>query len=55
MKLSNYKIPSTKNIKLKDYNNSEGKKEITIILQQNIVPALVEKLKELQFKITRRR
>lgn len=51
MKLSDYKIPSTKNIKLKDYKCSEGKKGDNNYIEQNIVPALVEKLKELHLKL----
>ena len=51
MKLSNYKIPSTKNIKLKDYKCSEGKKEDNEYIEQNIIPPLVEKLKELHLKL----
>ena len=51
MKLSNYKIPSTKNIKLKDYKCSEGKKGDNNYIEQNIIPALVEKLKELHLKL----
>lgn len=51
MKLSDYKIPSTKNIKLKDYKCSEGKKEDNEYIEQNIIPPLVEKLKELHLKL----
>ncbi|WP_026858908.1 PPK2 family polyphosphate kinase [Jeotgalicoccus psychrophilus] len=51
MKLSDYKIPSTKNIKLKDYKCSEGKKGDNNYIEQNIIPALVEKLKELHLKL----
>lgn len=51
MKLSDYKIPSTKNIKLKDYKCSEGKKEDNDYIEQNIIPPLVEKLKELHLKL----
>ena len=51
MKLSDYKIPSTKNIKLKDYKCSEGKKENNEYIEQNIIPPLVEKLKELHLKL----
>lgn len=51
MKLSDYKIPSTKNIKLKDYKCSEGKKEDNDYIEQNIIPPLVEKLKKLHLKL----
>ncbi len=51
MKLSDYKIPSTKNIKLKDYKCSDGKKEDNEYIEQNIIPSLVGKLKELHLKL----
>lgn len=51
MKLSNYKIPSTKNIKLKDYKCSEGKKGDNDYIKENVIPPLVEKMKELHLKM----
>ena len=51
MKLSDYKIPSTKNINLKDYQPSEGKKEENDYIKENIIPPLVEKLKALHLKL----
>lgn len=51
MKLSDYKMPSTKNINLKDYQTSEGKKEDNDYINENVIPPLVEKLKELHLKL----
>ena len=51
MKLSNYKVPCTKNIKLKKYKTSEGKKKDNQEIKENIVPPLVEKLKDLHLKL----
>lgn len=51
MKLSDYKIPSTKNIKLKDYKCSEGKKGDNDYIKENVIPPLVEKMKELHLKM----
>lgn len=45
------KVPCTKNIKLKKYKTSEGKKKDNQEIKENIVPPLVEKLKVLHLKL----
>ncbi|QQD84753.1 PPK2 family polyphosphate kinase [Jeotgalicoccus sp. ATCC 8456] len=51
MNLSNYKVPGTKDIKLKDYKTSEGMKKDNDDIKENIIPPLVEKLKNLHLKL----
>ncbi|CAD2080449.1 PPK2 family polyphosphate--nucleotide phosphotransferase [Jeotgalicoccus coquinae] len=51
MNLSDYKVPSTKNINLKDYQTSEGKKEDNDYIKKNIIPPLVEQMKALHLKL----
>lgn len=51
MNLSDYKVPSTKNINLKDYQTSEGKKEDNDYIKENIIPPLVEQMKALHLKL----
>lgn len=51
MNLFDYKVPHNANIKLKDHQCSDGKKEENDYIEQNIIPPLVEKLKELQLKL----
>ena len=51
MNISDYKVHDNADIKLKDYQCSEGKKEDNDYIEQNIIPPLVEKLKELHLKL----
>lgn len=51
MNLFDYKVPHNANIKLKDHQCSDGKKEENDYIEQNIIPPLVEKLKELHLKL----
>lgn len=51
MNLFDYKVPHNANIKLKDHQCSNGKKEENDYIEQNIIPPLVEKLKELHLKL----
>lgn len=51
MNLSDYKVHHNANIKLKDHQCSDGKKEENDYIEQNIIPPLVEKLKELHLKL----
>ena len=51
MNLSDYKVHHNDNIKLKDHQCSDGKKEENDYIEQNIIPPLVEKLKELHLKL----
>lgn len=51
MNLSDYKVQHNANIKLKDHQCSDGKKEENDYIEQNIIPPLVEKLKELHLKL----
>lgn len=51
MNLSDYKVPSTKDIKLKDYKTSDGKKTDNQEIRDNVIPPLVEKLKNLHLRL----
>lgn len=51
MNVSDYKVHHNANIKLKDHQCSEGKKGENDYIEQNIIPPLVEKLKELHLKL----
>lgn len=51
MKITNYKVPSTKNIKLTDYPTTENKKKENDEIRENILPDLVRKLQELHHKL----
>ena len=51
MNISDYKVHDNADIKLKDYQCSEGKQEDNDYIEQNIIPPLVEKLKELHLKL----
>ncbi|XKH49656.1 polyphosphate--nucleotide phosphotransferase [Chryseomicrobium palamuruense] len=51
MKVSTYKVPSTKSIRLKDYPTSEGKKEENDHIRENIIPDLVTQMKDLHHRL----
>lgn len=51
MKVSTYKVPSTKSIRLKDYPTSEGKKEENDHIREHIIPDLVKQMKELHHRL----
>lgn len=51
MKVSTYKVPSTKSIRLKDYPTSEGKKEENDHIRENIIPDLVTEMKDLHHRL----
>lgn len=51
MKITDYKIPSTKEIKLKDYPTTEGKKKDNEQIRQEVIPDLVARMKELHHKL----
>lgn len=51
MKVSTYKVPSTKSIRLKDYPTSEGKKEENDHIREHIIPDLVTQMKDLHHRL----
>lgn len=51
MKVSTYKVPSTKSIRLKDYPTSEGKKEENDHIREHIIPDLVTEMKDLHHRL----
>lgn len=51
MKVSTYKVPSTKSIRLKDYPTSEGKKEENDHIREHVIPDLVKQMKELHHRL----
>lgn len=51
MKVSTYKVPSTKSIRLKDYPTSEGKKVENDHIREHIIPDLVTQMKDLHHRL----
>lgn len=51
MKISTYKVPSTKSISLKDYPTTEDKKKENDHIREEIIPDLVKHMKELHLKM----
>lgn len=51
MKISNYKVPSTKSIRLKDYPTTEDKKKENEHIRDEIIPDLVKQMKSLHHRL----
>jgi len=51
MKITNYKVPSTTDIKLKDYPTTEDKKKDNDQIRDEIIPDLVKQMKNLHHKL----